>query len=291
MHLSKVDLQNVLEKIFMETPNCACTIISCSAIFRKIVCINQHFNLIDIIFSCDIDRSVPWKKPILKDSVDAGCSNHDTHPDPTVIGSNHREPVLPSGLCRHRFCSVRKASGEYVGSESKYVKIPGLCQVQSTTSNAKCPTTSADPKKIRMKIRLSFSQLMFGHRQSNQKNSLYILGELPKPSFSAVLSHYLSKQQKKIIVGATSSIMETLPREQVQIRSCSDTCYHTALGPQFVSIVPGQFELGTVVFQPYIRLWIGNLVCRKQEFTLPYPYKIQAVVVVVVLVVIVTGNF
>jgi hypothetical protein len=88
MHLSKVDLQNVLEKVFTETPNCACTIISCSAIFRKIVCINQHFNLIDIIFSCDIDRRVPWKKPILKDSVDAGCSNHDTHPDPTVIGSN-----------------------------------------------------------------------------------------------------------------------------------------------------------------------------------------------------------
>jgi hypothetical protein len=77
--------------------------------------------------------------------------------------------------------------------------------------------------------------------------------------------------------------METLPQKQVEICSCSDTCFHTAFCPQFLSIVPGQFELGIVVFQRNIRLWTGTLVCRNQEFTLPYPYKIHAVVVVIVL--------
>jgi hypothetical protein len=58
--------------------------------------------------------------------------------------------------------------------------------------------------------------------------------------------------------------------------------------PQFVSIVPGQFELGTVVFQRYIGIWVRNLV--RSKFTLPCTYTIHAVIVVVIVFVAMTPS-
>jgi hypothetical protein len=66
-------------------------------------------------------------------------------------------------------------------------------------------------------------------------------------------------------MGVTYFIMETLPPlEQVELRSGSDTCYHSALSPQ----------LATVCSQRCIRIWAGNLV--RLKFALPYTYKIHA---------------